>query len=86
MVMGAVLFFLASLLSGAVTRRWVVVPFVVSVWPVYITGLLLGLWGFGVGDGWQAIAVVMTTACGLGGILGVAAGRAVLGRARLGLD
>jgi hypothetical protein len=34
-------------------RRWWAVAVIGAAWPLYFAGLLSGLWGFGVGDGWQ---------------------------------
>ena len=32
------------------------------VWPVFYVGLLRGWWGYGVGDGWYFVALLVTLA------------------------
>jgi hypothetical protein len=56
---------------GATTRRLVVVLFAVAIWPLYFAGLLAGLWGSGVGDGWASVATMLAIASAAGALTGV---------------
>jgi hypothetical protein len=79
--------FVASLVAGAVTRRWLAVVVAVALWPLYYAGLLLGIWGSGLGDGWEYAAALLTVACAAGGVAGVGTGtnaRWALGRTLAG--
>jgi hypothetical protein len=55
---------------GFVTGRWLAVAVIAAVWPLLFLGTAIGLWGNGLGDGWQAVLVlgvaVMTAAASLG--------------------
>lgn len=51
-----------------------------AIWPLYFAGLLAGLWGFGVGDGWAAVATMLTIASAAGALAGVTSGRAFTSR------
>jgi hypothetical protein len=79
MPLGVLIFFAASLFAGAVTRRWLAVVVVVVPWPVYYAGLLVGIWGSGVGNGWAYAAVLLTASCAGGGVAGVLLGRTLVG-------
>lgn len=47
-------------LLGALSRRWAAVAAALLGWPLFYAGLNQGWWGYGTGDGWQAIAAVLT--------------------------
>ena len=51
---------LAFPLLGALTRRWSVLILALVGWPLFYAGLARGWWGYGVGDGWQYVAVAVT--------------------------
>jgi hypothetical protein len=55
-----VLVFAFPLLGGAM-RRWLALLLPVIGWPLFYFGLDRGWWGHGTGDGWQYLAVLMTT-------------------------
>lgn len=76
-VLGVTLLFAAAFVVCAAVRRSAAVAVVVMLWPAYIAGVLLGLWGHGVGDNWQYGAVIGTAAAGAGAIAGTVAGRLV---------
>ncbi len=78
MVLGVTLLFAAAFVVCAAVRRSAAV--VVMLWPAYIAGILLGLWGHGVGDNWQYGAVIGTAAAGAGAIAGTVAGRLLVAR------
>jgi hypothetical protein len=58
--------FLSALVVG---RRWLLLVPAIGV-PLVFLGLILGWWGYGVGDGWQVLIIVWV----LVGMLAVAAG------------
>lgn len=80
MVLGVTLLFAAAFVVCAAAGRSAAVAVVVMLWPAYIAGGLLGLWGHGVGDNWHYGAVIGTAAAAAGAIAGTAAGRAVAAR------
>jgi uncharacterized membrane protein len=55
-----VLVFAFPLLVGAM-RGWPALLLPVIGWPLFYVGLDRGWWGRGTGDGWQYLAVLMTT-------------------------
>ena len=44
-------------LAGVVIRRWAAVALPMIGWPLFYLGLDEGWWGYGLGDGWQDVAV-----------------------------
>jgi hypothetical protein len=40
-------------LSGVLIGRWWALLIPWNVWPIYFLGVGMGLWGHGLGDGWQ---------------------------------
>lgn len=79
-----VISFVASLFAGAVTRRWLAVVVAIALWPLFYAGLLLGIWGSGVGDGWEYAAALLTGVCAAGGVAGMALGRTLAGPPKAG--
>lgn len=79
MVLASALFFAASFVACAAFRSWLAVALVVGLWPGYIVGVLVGLWGYGVGDNWQYAAVIGTAAVAAGAVAGMVAGRTLTG-------
>jgi hypothetical protein len=45
---------------GLLVGRWTALAFPLVGWPLYFLGLTEGWWGYGVGDGWQYGAVMLT--------------------------
>ena len=64
-------------LLGAAMRRWAALLFPVVGWPLFYIGLNRDWWGHGTGDGWQGLAVLMTTIGVVTTALVVAVSRAV---------
>jgi hypothetical protein len=48
-------------LLGGAMRRWLALLLPVIGWPLFYVGLDRGWLGHGTGDGWQYLAVLMTT-------------------------
>ena len=74
------LVFLLAFAIGAAFRRLVVVLLAAAIWPLYFAGLIAGAWGSGVGDGWAAVAAMLTIASAAGAFAGVNSGRAFASR------
>ncbi len=64
-------------LLGGAMRRWLALLFPVIAWPLFYVGLSRDWWGHGIGDGWQYLAVLMTTIGVVTTALAVALSRAV---------
>ena len=63
-------------LLGLVARDWFVLIFPIVCWPLFYAGLTQHWWGYGTGDAWQFVAVVVTIV-GVGSTaLAVSLGRA----------
>ena len=75
-----VLIVIFPLLGGAM-RRWLALLFPVIGWPLFYVGLNRDWWGHGTGDGWQYVALLMTTIGVVTTALALALSRAV-GRRR----
>jgi hypothetical protein len=67
---------------GAAVRRRVVVLVAAVIWPLYFAGLRANLWGYGVGDGWAAVAAMLTIVSASAALAGVITGRAITTRRR----
>ncbi|MGH9252693.1 MAG: hypothetical protein ACRD0W_24730 [Acidimicrobiales bacterium] len=62
--MGAWLLFfailpIAAFLAGAIIRSWWAVLAPVVLVTAFYVGLLSGWWGYGVGDGWEYVAIFL---------------------------
>jgi hypothetical protein len=66
---------IGSIASGLLIGRWVALVIPAVVIPLFYIGLRYGWWGYGVGDGWQYIAVAVTI------VVMAATGTVVLSRA-----
>ena len=64
-------------LLGGAMRRWLALLFPVTGWPLFYIGLNRDWWGHGTGDGWQYLAVLMTSVGVVTTALAVAVSRAV---------
>ena len=69
-------------LLGGAMRRWLALLFPVIGWPLFYVGLNRDWWGHGTGDGWQYLAVLMTTIGVVTTALAVALSRAIRRRRR----
>jgi hypothetical protein len=47
-------------LLGAVSGRWWTIGLPLVAWPIWFLGLSQDWWGYGLGDGWQYGAVLLT--------------------------
>lgn len=57
---------------GLAVGRWPVVLAPLIGWPVFYLGLAAGWWLYGVGDGWQYVALLTTVVGTVGAAVGVA--------------
>jgi hypothetical protein len=60
---------------GAAARRWPALLVPLVAWPMYFLGLEREWWGYGVGDGWQLGASVLTAFGVATTAIAIAAGR-----------
>jgi hypothetical protein len=74
---GFIVLLLAFPLIGAAVRRWFVVLLPMVGWPLFYVGLAGEWWGYGVGDGWQFVAVLFTAIGTAATALAVLLGRTV---------
>jgi hypothetical protein len=51
---------IVSIMSGLLIGRWIALIVPAVLIPLFYTGLRLGWWGYGVGDGWQYVGAVIT--------------------------
>ena len=51
---------IVSIMSGLLIGRWIALIVPVVLIPLFYTGLRLGWWGYGVGEGWQYVGAVIT--------------------------
>jgi uncharacterized membrane protein (UPF0136 family) len=58
-------------LIGFLTGRWIAVLVAGAAWPAYVFSRKEGLWGHGVGDGWEIALIVGAVVATLGAIAGV---------------
>jgi hypothetical protein len=49
-------------LVGLLTRRWAALLLPAIGWPLFYAGLDRHWWGYGLGDGWELAAIVLTAA------------------------
>lgn len=63
-------------------RRWLALLLPVIGWPLFYVGLNRGWWGHGTGDGWQYLAVLMTSIGVVMTALAVASSRSIGRRPR----
>jgi hypothetical protein len=63
---------IACAVIGFLTGRWLAVAAVAAVWPLLFLGTAAGLWGSGLGDGWQYVLVLGTAVMAGAAALGVA--------------
>ncbi len=73
----------ACALVGFLAGRWLAVAAIATLWPLLFLGTAIGLWGNGLGDGWQAVLVIGVAVMTAAASLGVAA-RTRFARARQG--
>jgi hypothetical protein len=66
---------------GLLAGRWIALALPLVGWPLYFLGLTKGWWGYGVGDGWQYGAVLLTAIGVLTTAVAVALARFVQARA-----
>jgi hypothetical protein len=64
-------------LVGGAMRRWLALLYPAIGWPLFYVGLNRNWWGDGTGDGWQYLAVLMTTVGIVTTAVAVSVGRAV---------
>lgn len=74
----------AFLVSGSITRSWVVCGIAVVAAPAFYSSLAVGLIGNGVGDSWQLVAVAVWLVSILSSVVGVLVGRTLFGRIESG--
>lgn len=58
-------------LVGYFGDRWLVVILAGAAWPAYVLGRHQGLWGSGVGDGWEIVMVVGAAVATLSAAVGL---------------
>jgi hypothetical protein len=51
---------IVSIMGGLLIGRWVALIVPAVLIPLFYTGLRLGWWGYGVGDGWQYAGAFIT--------------------------
>jgi hypothetical protein len=60
----------ACAVVGFLAGRWLAVAVIATLWPLLFLGTAIGLWGNGLGDGWQGVLVLgvalMAAAASLG--------------------
>jgi hypothetical protein len=47
-------------LVGLIARQWLVIVLPLVGWPLFYFGLNKSWWGYGMGDGWQYAAALLT--------------------------
>ena len=68
---------MASAVVGFAFGRWWTVLVPVVGWPLFYGGLAEGWWLYGVGDGWQHVAVMTSLVSTVGTLVGVAVKHAI---------
>jgi hypothetical protein len=66
--------------AGWLAGSWWAIALPLVGWPLFYLGLGQGWWGYGLGDGWQYAAALLTAAGAVTTVLAVALARAVRGR------
>jgi hypothetical protein len=68
----ALIALIGFLLLGLLVGRWWSVPVVATLFPLYVLGVKVGLWGHGTGDNWEIALALGAAIPALGAAAGVA--------------